>query len=104
MNNLKCQNCGADITTQAAQKTGKCEYCNSRFAPKKQEEKPVLQNTEEPTEYFNSDLFESRDDKRPRIRIVPLLFFMMIGPVFFIGYIILTEMRKKDWDKRHPIN
>ena len=101
MKNIKCPNCGADITTTEAQTTGKCDYCNSRFAPEK--EKPVVAEPapEPEKEFLNGDIFESKGKKRPRIKIGLLIFFAMCGPVFFISYIVITEIKKHEWDKNH---
>ena len=100
---LKCPNCGADITTDDAQKTGKCPYCNSRFAEEKKEEpKP----TPEPINIFSNNNDKPKSSpfiskKRPRLRLGLLILFLMCGPVFFFGYIIITEIKKREWDNQH---
>ena len=106
MNNLKCPNCGADITTDAAQNTGKCSYCNSRFAAEK---KPTPTHTPSPEPLTASDVFKplkpiitvSGDKPRPRIKPLWLVLSCFLGPFFFVGYIVLTEIRKKSWDEAH---
>ena len=106
MNNLKCPNCGADITTNDAQTTGRCIYCNSRFAAeKKPEPTPPPQPAQlEPTplsDLIRPNITIHTGEKRPRIKFGLALIFLMLGPFFFFGYIILTEIRKKAWDKEH---
>ena len=107
MINLKCPNCGADITTDDAQSTGKCPYCNSRFAAEKKPAPTYTPPTE--TQKTASDIFKplkpiitvSGDKPRPRIRPLWLVLTCCLGPFFLVGYIILTEMRKKSWDEEH---
>ena len=102
MNNLKCPNCGADIATDEAQKSGKCPYCNSRFAAEKKEEpKPtpdlsnIFSNIETPMVRVNPN------KRRPKLRLGLLILFLMCGPIFFFGYILIVEMKKREWDKQN---
>ena len=106
MQNLKCPNCGADITTDDAQVSGKCSYCNSRFATeKKRPTPPPQQSTTEPLnsakDVFRPIITVNNNTPRPRLRVFWLILSLMFGPFFFIGYIVLTEMRKKSWDAAH---
>ena len=98
MNNLKCPNCGADISSNEAQTSGKCQYCNTRFAAEKKPE-PKIDQTH--AEIYNS----IRPDKpRPRIRFsIVLLLFFFCGPLFF-AYIVYIEIKKKAWDLKHINN
>ena len=95
MNNLKCPNCGADISTDEAQTTGKCPYCNSRFAAEKKPE-PV-----------NNDSYEAIQkavrptEPRPRINFGILLILFFFGGPLFLGYIILVEIKKRSWDLKY---
>ena len=100
MNNLKCPNCGADITTNDAQTSGKCPYCNSRFAAeKKPEPKPEPTATKE----AYASIYNSVRPKKPRPKIrfgILLLLFFFGGPLF-IAYIIYVEIKKKAWDLKY---
>lgn len=105
MQNLKCPNCGADITTDDAQTSGRCPYCNSRFAAEKKPEPtytPEQQKVIEDFQPTNTPIFTVDPNKpRPRVRLPLLILFLMLGPIFFIGYIVITELKKSEWDKKH---
>ena len=76
MINLKCPNCGADISTDDAQTSGKCPYCNSRFAAEKKPEPKTNTTNENYASIYNA----VRPKKpRPRIKfgILFLLFFII---------------------------
>ena len=98
MNNLKCPNCGADITTDDAQTSGKCPYCNSRFAAEKRPE-PKPDTTQE----TYAKIYNSVRPKKPRPRLrfgILLLLFFFGGPLFLV-YIIYVEARKRAWDLKY---
>lgn len=98
MINLKCPNCGADISTDDAQTSGKCPYCNSRFAAEKKPE-PKPESTKDTT----ASIYNSVRPKNPRPRIkfgILFLLFFISGPLF-IAYIIYIEIKKKEWDMKY---
>lgn len=98
MNNLKCQNCGADITSDEAQNSGKCPYCNSRFASEKKVQPKLEDIASTPT--INS-VRPHKIPRRPRIRFLILIMLFFLGGPLFIGYIIYVEIQKKIWDSKY---
>ena len=100
MTNLKCPNCGADITDDQAQSSGKCIYCGSRFASKKVEkQEPPQQLYIPPVNEKHHKESKKPNRRRPRLKPFLLFVFFFMGPVFFVGYIVLTEIRKREYDK-----
>lgn len=99
MKNLKCPNCGADITTNEAQNTGKCLYCNSRFATEQKTEQK--EETTTASTIFNSTFSDpfGKPKKRPKLKVGLLLLFFFINPLILAGYIIITCIRQSAWDK-----